>query len=341
MLAANVKFPVFGTAVALVLTLPGVGGCGGEPADAPATRASDHVATTGTEAPAGVIAYQTSEGTLRLLRSDGSDDRDIADDVPGEHLQPDWSPDEKRLVFTSRTGIDTLFEADADGRNAHRLIECIYPCIGDESAAYSPDGRRLVFVRLLGPVRGGRPADCGLWILELRTKKVRQLTSHPKCQDREAYPRWSPDGSTLVFLRDSYAESYAGIRANAIFTMSADGGEQRQLTAWKVTAGSPDWSPDGRLIVFSTYPLGFHPDAKVSNIYTMRPDGTDVRQLTGYREAEGRASHPHWLPDGSGIVYVLGRPGQRAIWFMSPDGKERLRIKAGGDSWHPTRQPDP
>jgi Tol biopolymer transport system component len=93
--------------------------------------------------------------------------------------------------------------------------------------------------------------------------------------------------------------------------------------------------------VFSTYPLGFHLGAKVSHIYTMRPDGTDVRQLTSYKEAEGRASHPRWLPDGSGIVYVLGHPGDRAIWFMTPDGKKRVRIKARGDSWHPAWQPNP
>ena len=327
--------------MALLLALSAGAGCGGESADAPATQASEAPATTTTEAPAGVIAYQTAELTLRLLRSDGSGDREIAVDVPGEHLQPDWSPDGKRFVFTSRSGGDRLFEADADGGNAHQLVECDYPCLGDESAAYSPDGRRLVFVRALGPATGGRPADCGLWILELGTKKVRRLTSHPKCEDREAYPRWSPDGMTLVFFRDSYDESNADLTANAIFTMSADGGMQRQLTPWKLTAGNPDWSPDGRLIVFSTYPLGFHPSAKVSNIYTMRPDGSDVRQLTSYEGAESRASHPHWLPDGSGIVYVLGGRGQRAIWFMSSDGKKRTRIKAGGDSWHPTWQPNP
>jgi Tol biopolymer transport system component len=187
---------------------------GGESTDAAATHASESLATTRTEAPAGALAYQTYEGTLRLRRSDGSDDREIAGDVPGKHLQPDWSPDGKRLVFTSRTGVDTLFEADADGGNAHQLVECVSPCIGDESAAYSPDGRRLVFVRAIGPLQDGRPSDCGLWSFEFRTKTLTQLTRHPKCQDREAYPRWSPDGTSLVFFRDHYDD--AGAVANAI-----------------------------------------------------------------------------------------------------------------------------
>lgn len=334
---------VASAAVGLGFALLALLGCGGASTGKEATtsEAADAASTTTGNVPPGVIAYQTFEGTLRVIRSDGSDDHELVTDVPGEHLQPDWSPDGQHLVFTSRSSGDVLYEADTDGSNARQIVKCVYPCIGDESASYSPDGRRIAFIRALGPFTGV-PADCGLWLFDRSTGKVTQLTSHPKCQDREAYPRWSPDGSTLVFFRDLNDKDNPAVTVTqAVFTMPADGGNQRQLTPLKLVAGNPDWSPDGRLIVFSTFSLGFFPDAKVSNIYTMRPDGTNTRQLTNYTATQGRASHPHWLPDGSGIIYVLGRRGHREMWFMTPDGENRVRIKTGGDSWHPTWQPNP
>jgi Tol biopolymer transport system component len=220
-----------------------------------------------------------------------------------------------------------------NGGAAKQLLECADPCFVNESPAYSPDGRKVAFVQMLGQ-GGTHPDDCGLWILDRATGKSRRLTRHATCQDREAYPRWSPDGSKLVFFREHYGANDATERT-AVFTVSAQGGKARQLTPWEMIAGHPDWSPDGKLIVFSTYPLGFFPEATVSHIYTMRPDGTNRRQLTDYSSAEGRASHPRWLPDGTGIVYVLGQKGHRELWRMAPDGTERLRIKATGDSWHP------
>jgi Tol biopolymer transport system component len=287
-----------------------------------------------------VIVYQTSEpASLRVIGSDGSGDHEIGGDVPGEHLQPDWSPDGTRIVFTSRGSKDQLFEVDANGGAAKQLLECADPCFVNESPAYSPDGRKVAFVQMLGQ-GGTHPDDCGLWILDRATGKSRRLTRHATCQDREAYPRWSPDGSKLVFFREHYGANDATERT-AVFTVSAQGGKARQLTPWEMIAGHPDWSPDGKLIVFSTYPLGFFPEATVSHIYTMRPDGTNRRQLTDYSSAEGRASHPRWLPDGTGIVYVLGQKGHRELWRMAPDGTERLRIKATGDSWHPAWQSRP
>ncbi len=317
--------------------------CSGETTGAHASRpeTAGAVSTAVSHDSPGAIAYQTFAGALRLVRSDGSHDREIVSGVPGEHLQPDWSPDGEHLIFTARTSKDVLYEVDADGRNAHQLIDCAKLCIGDESASYSPDGRRIAFIRAFGPLTDV-PADCGLWIFDRRTAKLTRLTSHPKCQDREAYPRWSPDGSTLVFFRDINDRQGPGVTATqAIFTMKANGGKQRQLTPLKLVAGNPDWSPNGRLIVFSTYSLGFFPDAEVSNIYTMRPDGTSISQLTHYTATQGRASHPHWVRDGSGIIYVLGGDGHREIWFMSTDGTTRTRIATGGDSWHPTWQPIP
>jgi len=225
----------------------------------------------------GLIAYQTNRGGhegIWLIRSDGSSDYEVATDIPDAHLHPDWSPDGQRLLFTKRADKDLLFEADATGNRARQIVDCDDPCAGDDEASYSRDGRMIAFIRVLGPLVNDRPSVCGLWIFDRETRKTKRLTRHRGCRTREAFPRWSPDGQTLLFFRDRSDAN--GTSKTAVFTRPARGGRERQLTPWKLAAGDPDWSPDGKRIVFSTYPLVYFQSSGVSNLYTMRPDSPGV-----------------------------------------------------------------
>src|SRR2546421_543156 len=63
-------------------------------------------------------------------------------------------------------------------------------------------------------------------------------------------PQYSPDGGTLAFERDIVTSTGDTI-TSAIFVMNADGGDARRLTPWKLRAGDhPDWSPNGKRILF-------------------------------------------------------------------------------------------
>ena len=73
--------------------------------------------------------------------------------------------------------------------------------------------------------------------------------------------------------------------------MDADGGNQRNLTRHPAFESSPDWSPDGQQIAFSS-----DRDGKL-NIYVMAADGSNVKQLTDLKFA----SRPKWSPDGRQI----------------------------------------
>ena len=70
-----------------------------------------------------------------------------------------------------------------NGANLERLTDS--PAY-DDQAAFSPDGRQLVFVTS----RAGGTAD--LWTLDLQTRRAKPLTSGPGGDFR---PAWSPDGT--------------------------------------------------------------------------------------------------------------------------------------------------
>ena len=84
--------------------------------------------------------------------------------------------------------------------------------------------------------------------------------------DGEDYrPRWSPDGTRIVFQRFEGARSY-------VYVMDADGGNLQRLTTR--TGFQPAWSPDGTRIVFGTG-IGTREE-----IFVMNADGSNLIRLT-------------------------------------------------------------
>ncbi len=266
-----------------------------------------------------------------LVHPDGTDNHEIPLDVQG--VLPDWSPDGTRIVVTSRGGdSEPLYEFDLATESSEQLFECVDPCLGDDEPAYSPDGTQVVFSRVFLPIVNDRPSDCGLWIGDVATGKVRQVTVNQDC-DREYTPRWSPDGKLIAYTRERGT-------SDAVFVIDASGGEERQLTDWDLVAGYPDWSPNGDWIVFGTYPFfSFNFDAVVSNLYRMRPDGSGIEQLTFFDSPSARASQPRYTPDGEWIVFTADTGSAREIWVMPSEGGEPTPLITGGIHTHPALQP--
>lgn len=90
-------------------------------------------------------------------------------------------------------------------------------------------------------------------------------------------------------------------------------------------AESPDWSPDGRTIVFQIDHTSGIPECSIA---TMRRDGTHLRDLTG--SVPGCDAYPSFTPDGESIVFVHeGAAGRWAVWQMDRNGEHRHRIRNG------------
>jgi len=290
------------------------------------------------------IAYQTfrdGEGTW-LIHPDGTGDHQIDAAFDGSLILPNWSPDGRKLVMTSREtgGREPLYEYDlASETISGPLFPCKGRCLGDDEPVYSPNGTKVAFIRALAPFIDDAPSDCGLWIGDLATGTARRITSNQGC-DREYFPRWSPDGTQLTYWR--WREARSGrTTGTAVFVIDADGSHEQRLTRWKRFAGDPDWSPDGKWIVYSTHPLpAFNFELKVSDLFRMRPDGSRVQRLTSFDSRKRRATQPRYTPDGEWILFTAVTRWRRSLWVVPAGGGYPIEIVRGGIYTHGTWQPE-
>jgi Tol biopolymer transport system component len=135
------------------------------------------------------------------------------------------------------------------------------------------------------------------------TTTFRQLTNGK--MDGYCGVTWMPDGKIVYAARKiKYAD---------LWMMSADGGNQKQLTDDQPADRFPSVTPDGRYIVFDSL-------ARRGGIWRMDSDGGNTKQLT-----EGGIV-PHCSPDGKWVTYQQGPPSQPSVWKVSIDGGQPVRL---------------
>ncbi|MDX6537502.1 MAG: TolB protein [Gaiellales bacterium] len=276
---------------------------------------------------------------LFIADADGSHERKLTHAPNGfEDDHPSWSRHGTTIVFqrcpSRGNGSCAIFATGIGGGGARRLSSHCRPggglpsCVDEHAPAYSPDGRRIAFIRFDGvPLAGG--VKDGLIMIarpDLRLAKV--LVPFATLRSDPDDLAWAPDGKHLAFtvVNDDGAAKPANGRA--LYTVGADGHGVRRITPWSLrAAGRPSWSPDGRTILFATQPAGTDESLGYgANLYTVRPNGTGLRQLThngGYARIFAGAYSPH---DGSWIVFsttedaVGADRGLPDLFVMRSDG---------------------
>ncbi len=189
----------------------------------------------------------------------------------------------------------------------------------------------------------------------LANEVVRQFTGRP-----------GPFLARLAFVSDRTTPK-GGRAEKEIYLMDWNGENQWRLTATRNLALAPDWSPDGKSLVFQSYfrgtpglffiptaggppkaiPLSstelnsspsFSPDGRSiaycgsirgnPEIFVVGLDGTGLRRLTDNQAVD---STPRWAPNGREMAFTSNRQGTPQIYLMDAEGANVRRISLAGN----------
>ncbi len=173
------------------------------------------------------IAYGKNMNAIGIVGADGSHLREIDHNYCGGEDYPTWSPDGTKIAFVAqnpcaaRSGVYVI---NADGTGARLLVQ------GGSQPAWSPDGRRVAFARFQTESLGA------IYVINVDGSGLRRLTN-PRLD--LGFPSWSPDGGQIAA---------SGGKPEGIYVMAADGTGLHLVGA---NGFDPEWSPDGRWIVFT------------------------------------------------------------------------------------------
>ena len=226
----------------------------------------------------------TYHAAVYSVRDDGTGRRLIGNPeppIPDARLSPDGR---SILFYRSSEGVGALFAADASGANPVRLTPAdvsasIYPV-----AAFSPNGRSVVFTGSVGCGDRCVPRG-GLYVVSRNGSGLRRIA------ENALWPSWAPDSRRLA---------YRGV--GGIFVHDLETGETRLVVRGGGEGDKPIWAPRGDRIAFTTTRRGYGVACFV-NADGSRRRCTPGRSLTSLV----------WSPDGTRVAFRQASPRKLGI----------------------------
>ena len=190
---------------------------------------------------------------IYVINADGSGERRLTDgDVRDD--TPTWSPDSKQIVF-SRHNLETdprfyyyntrdeyLVVIDADGSNEAALTR---GGTIEQEPKWSPDGSLIAY-----------SSDSDLWVMRRDGSYPRPVSVSNSAGNGYS---WSPDGKNIAYIGFRFIDGNRRTEYT-VSTTNLDGSALGQAAAYVSPIEStmhiwrPEWSPDGRSIMFQLTP---------------------------------------------------------------------------------------
>jgi Tol biopolymer transport system component/DNA-binding winged helix-turn-helix (wHTH) protein len=236
------------------------------------------------------------------------------------------SPDGRRLAFSRRTERTSLWSFPFDNA-AGRLTgpgEPVAAEVMDASYDISPDGHQLVY----------RTSHAGieeLWTRSLDSGQDRMLTAGASIM----MPRWSPDGTQLVFRRQKPEREGGRSIERADILLAADGGRERPLTTPQATTPGAidlapfDWSSDGERILTSCSTTPNGPAGLCTFPVSGAPHAELARRVVASKPNLG-LYQARFSPNDRWICFnAVERSGKSVIYAAPTDGGPWTAITEG------------
>ena len=263
-----------------------------------------------------VILFATddfgSPTQLASMKPDGSDRRRITNDDHA-YMEPTISPDGRRIAvtrFTSDGRLEGIYLMNADGSEQSLLVSPSF--LFDGGAAWSPDGGRIAFQRLVDGPFGpfGR-----IFVINVDGTGLRQVSPDvdPNDYQFDAGPSWAPDGTRLIFTRGA-----------TLYVVNADGTGFAPSPIEEL-AQNPSWSPDGRIAYQALDGPG--------TIRIRNADGSNPVTVSSLPVQQG---WPRWSPDGRQLVFYRVLGGIIRLFVINDDGTGETRLSFGSGDYQPT-----
>ncbi len=167
-------------------------------------------------------------------------------------VQPRFSPDGKKILFTSDAGGgDNIWVMNRDGSNAKQITKETFRLLNN--AAWSPDGEYIIARKHFTSTRSLGAGE--MWMYHISGGGGLQLTERKNDQQDVNEPVISPDGRYVYFSEDMYpggSFQYNKDPNNQIFVIKRfdrEKGITEKVTGGPGGAVRPQISHDGKLLV--------------------------------------------------------------------------------------------
>jgi Tol biopolymer transport system component len=218
----------------------------------------------------------------------------------GLEKRPPVLTDGSRLFFAASAPFAPYEVSITGGEPARLMTPNMSPFFLQSLAAISPDGSELLLQSTQAYLWRGP-----LWIIPTVSGPGRRINGIASTDDdatgATGSAAWLPDGKRIV-----YADG------RALYVANGDGTDSRKLVNLNGTPSWIRWSPDGRLLRFTST----DPRTKAKSLWEVRPDGSGLHSLlAGWNHAPAECCGT-WTRDGKYFVFESTHNFRSDIWAI-------------------------